>query len=50
MVIFNGFLKSGMTQIELIQEDFLELQRFLLLKIFLSLQFFCKKIHLFFSF
>lgn len=34
MVIFNGFLKSGTTQIELIQENFLELQWFLLLKIF----------------
>lgn len=48
MVIFNGFLKSSTTQIELIQENLLELQHFLLLKIFLSLQFFCKKIHLFF--
>lgn len=37
MVIFNGFLKSGTAQIELIQENFLELQHFLLLKIFLSL-------------
>lgn len=48
MVIFKGFLKSRTTRIELIQENFLELQQFLLLKIFLSFWFFCKKIHLFF--
>lgn len=34
MVIFNGFLKSSTTPIELIQENFLELQWFLLLQIF----------------
>jgi len=32
MVIFNGFLKSGTTQIELIQENFLELQHFFTIK------------------
>lgn len=37
MVIFNGFLKSSTTPIELIQENFLELQCFLLLLFF----FFC---------
>lgn len=53
---FNGFLRSSTTQIELIEENFLELQVFglffffLLLKIFLSLDdfFFCKKMYLFF--
>lgn len=40
MVIFNGFFKSSTTQIELIQENFLELQRLLLLKMSLSWLFF----------